>query len=472
MQRCYRLAFTILLLLPITASFAKETVITIDNTTKTVSKMSDCKKGKWNDSAKDACICCLSQQEEETQNPDKAINECIREKHCTTDLIDRLVAQEEGVTTKQELVTKLYDKTVAIKQVNFDYSSLTKEGKFSEEALARFLEYAYKTNKLSDPHFARTNCLKVRDLSKSAGATGVNTLQLFLVTSECQPEKAVYIIKQMGKGAMETKRLEVIYNTPHMKELIAPHHLPGFPIVALPSAYLSYSAHARPKFLKDPLGHFKDATNYLAIMPAAQGIPLGDIVLQYHKNPSKENEEIIRKAYDDIGIQLANFYKRFMPPHQQNDLIKTVIHGDLHPFNLFYDLKTGQVTFIDAESMEKAIKKPQPIYLDLMNLLYVPLTGLTTTEVGESWSGMLPNINKKKWVELSFISFIRGFLSTYPPNVRAHIFTELSAMLTGVVTKIPFSLEHIFLRPALTLKLIKKYVEPALKAFAKEMQYE
>jgi hypothetical protein len=75
-------------------------------------------------------------------------------------------------------------------------------------------------------------------------------------------------------------------------------------------------------------------------------------------------------------------------------------------------------------------------------------------------------------VQMSFISFVRGFISTYPPAMRAQIFRELSAMITEVVTKIPFALEHIFLRPLLTHNLIKDYVEPALKAFAKEMQYE
>lgn len=426
----------------------QQTVITIDNTVREVSGTESCATNNWNNKEQDACNCCIGEQKNSTNADGQTIiEECKEQKYCTDALIDNLKKAKQ-VKTVTELVDKIYEEDVVIKLANYDITKLlTTQGKFTEASLKTFLTQAFQKNKLSGKDFSNPACLLVKDIASSGGG---NTLQLFLVSSTCSGKKSFYIIKQMAKGIVETKNTEIIRNAPGMKELIAPNSLDGYPLLALPLFYLSYNHNG--------------TENYLAIMPAASGVSFEKLLEQYNNDPSEENKMILEEAYESIGKQLALFYEKFMVPHAQGHLGLTVIHGDLRAANLFYDAQTKQAIFIDTETMAISIKKPRTMFVDFMRFVHFSI-GRTAFTIGKMSN------DKKNLFDLALKSFVRGYLSAYPQNLRQQIFYELDKIFN---TTTPSILSQINkdIKSTTMINFNKNYVKPIFQELAKEFGYK
>lgn len=244
-----------------------------------------------------------------------------------------------------------------------------------------------------------------------------NTIQLFSVTSTCLPGKtSMYIIKEAKHGFNEAESLRAIAKYPGMKELLAPAMpLKGLPSIALPLAYFSYAG---------PTGY---GLHYIAAMPAAKGKVLCQIVGEYRKNQSPQNAERIKRAYKILGTELANFHKRFSRPVQGSKIGKTIPHGDMHCFNVFYDEIGGHFTFIDNETMAASLNNLQTPDDDILKLFL----GLVSTSEPEARKEIIKGIDPKVWYNLAFKNFIEGYLDAYTSTEQKQVLQDLKKMFNS-----------------------------------------
>ena len=104
---------------------------------------------------------------------------------------------------------------------------------------------------------------------------------------------------------------------------------------------------SRPDFkctTVDPVGrsHRERVEHQVNLLPAAQGKGLGEVL-------EGDNQETARKAAADMGAALAAFHRTHLiseAPLTTGGL-RTLVHGDFHPGNLFYDDQSRTVTAID-----------------------------------------------------------------------------------------------------------------------------
>lgn len=304
-----------------------------------------------------------------------------------------------------------------IKQITFDPSLLASDGTFTEQSLPQFLAQAYSEKKLADDSFNKETCLKAKKMDVKGS---FNTLQLFSITSTCLPGKAsMYIIKEAKNGYMEAESLMAVSKYPGMKELLAPGTPPkGLPSIALPIAYFSYT------------GQNSYGLHYIAAMPAAKGKVLCQIVTEYRNNQSPQNAERIKRAYKMLGTELANFHKRFSKPVQGSKIGKTIPHGDMHCFNLFYDEIGGHFTFIDNETMAASLNNLQAPDDDILKLFL----GLFSTSEPEARKDIIKGINTTAWHNLAFKNFVEGYLDAYKPTEQKQVLQDLKTMFNSKKT--------------------------------------
>lgn len=95
-------------------------------------------------------------------------------------------------------------------------------------------------------------------------------------------------------------------------------------------------------------GYYLTASNekvYFQLIHAAQGHTLGKILDYFLSNPN-ENRKILTESFTVFGEQLGYLHNKFLESDPKGQL-KTIIHGDLHPWNVFYDPTTGTISLID-----------------------------------------------------------------------------------------------------------------------------
>lgn len=293
-----------------------------------------------------------------------------------------------------------------ITAIQVDNSWMEPDGNLTEESVPNFLERAYTEKKLKDSAFSSASCLKAKNIRSQGGR---QTLQLFKVTSTCNPLESIYIIKEPASGTGEANNLMAIEAYPGMKELISPKKVEGLPSIALPIAYLSYVSGRR--------------NHIIEIMPAAPGKVFADFIKDFRDNPTPAKEEQLQKAYRTLGRETSEFYKRFKSP-DTNKIAKTILHGDLHIFNLFYD--GDHFTFIDAESIAHYLNNPRSPIKDIIELFFVPFDPNYP-----DFTSTIQGINFKTWINIALRNFIIGFLEPFPLSDHKQVLQELKQMFNG-----------------------------------------
>lgn len=298
-------------------------------------------------------------------------------------------------------------------EIVFDKSLLAPDNTFTEQSLPKFLVKAYNEKIFSNEDFSKETCIKAKKMNAQGS---FNTVQLFLVTTTCRPAQAsMYIIKEARNGLDETLSLKEVEKYPGMKELLAPGVPPkGLPSIALPLAYFSYQA-----------GY---GLHYIAAMPAAKGKVLCAIVTEFRDNQSPQNAERIKRAYKILGIELANFHKRFMKPVSGAKIGKTIPHGDFHCFNVFYDEIGGHFTFIDNETMAIATKNN---LLSPSDDIVKPFLAPFSVSESAERKDVIKGIDLKKWHQLAFKSFIEGYLDAYATADQKQVLQDLKKMFNS-----------------------------------------
>lgn len=331
-----------------------------------------------------------------------------------------------------------------IEKVEFNKNLLTPEGKFTETSLPRFLAKAYREKKLLDDTFSKEACLKAKDIGSQGG---MQTSQLFLVTSICHPTQAsMYIIKEATSGITELESLREIEQFPGIKALITPKKVEGLPSIALPFAYFSYA---------------NGGMHYIAAMPAAKGKPLSSIIVEFRDNQSPQNQEKLARAFKILGREISAFHKQFMKKNDTNTILgKTVVHGDFHFFNIFYDEIGGHFTLIDNESMIRSMNNGVSPSVDIMTLFMMPFT----TDSGFThFKDLIKGINIKTWCDIVVKNFVTGYLEPYKPTERKQVLQELKK----IFNEDDFSIRWFGFDDQELKNLREKYINPVFDEIQK-----
>jgi len=235
-----------------------------------------------------------------------------------------------------------------------------------------------------------------------------NTAQLFRVT--CRGDKK-YILKEIKKEPWkEIGRLKDVCNYGRLAPYIDPKGKDNLK-VNVPFAYVSYQ-------------DWNGRKRFLVIMREAKGILLQELMEEkFRKHPdSRKVKKELTQVYRDLGAALAGFYKTFV--HSD---FRTIVHGDLHTGNIFYDKDSRIITLIDNESIGRKLGKFEHMSDDLRFLflrsLFVKKWALE--DLGKKWS----LVDIEKWYPIVIPSFFRGFIEKFPKHERTGWFYNLKDCL-------------------------------------------
>jgi hypothetical protein len=180
----------------------------------------------------------------------------------------------------------------------------------------------------------------------------------------------------------------------------APNSVKDFPVIDLPIAYLHYKAG--------------DKDYYFSIMPKAHGQEFLKIMNAYVAAPTQENKQKLQKAYATLGR--AHFHKVFMKPDQNSLKGTTLLHGDLHVRNIFYDAATDIIYWIDNEVIGITTLKPRPILHDIRMALFMPFDDGNPLVFNQNIRD-----NPVPWVETFYSVFFDNYLNAFGGNKGVHL---------------------------------------------------
>jgi hypothetical protein len=423
-------------------------VINIHTVVKSITHETDCNTSEWKNDKEDACACCLlftHSRSNGKKSADTIIQHCTKTTQQCNDSIIASFKEQLKIKngSSQELINKLARDGLVVKKMDVDTSFFNQDGILTETSLPKFLSQAFTEKKLTNNDFSKEACLKAKNLGTQGG---YNTLQLFLVTSTCHAKEAsMYIVKEARHGLDEAVSLATIAAFPKMKDLIAPKITPGLPTLSLPIAYFSY-----PK---------NNAIHYIATMPAAKGKDLATLTNNFRQDQTPQNKEKLNRAFAILGKETANFHKRFMKAEKGKKLSNTVVHGDFHVFNLFFDEIGGHFTFIDNETIAQSLKNPVSPSVDLVKLFFMPFS--TNTDY-QQFRDLIAGIDLQTWFDIALKNFVTGYKDAYPAKDQKQVLQELQKMFTS-----DFKIQWVDFYDVQMKELRDKYIDPIFNELLK-----
>lgn len=424
-------------------------VIHIHEVVRAIKDETECNPLQWDKKIENSCSCCLlfnQSKSDGKKTADEIIAHCTKTtRQCTPSAIDSLKKQH-GISnaSSQELLDTLSSEGIVIKKMNVDASFFNENGILTETSLPKFLAQAFDEKKLTNRDFSKEACLKAKNLGTQGG---YNTLQLFLVTSTCQPKEAsMYIVKEARHGLDEAIKLATVAKFPKMKDIVAPNVIPGLPTISLPIGYFSY-----PK---------NNATHYIAAMPAAKGKDLATLINKFRENQSPQNRELLNRAFLILGKETANFHKRFMQAEKGKKLSKTTVHGDFHVFNLFFDEIGGHFTFIDNETIANSLKNHVSPSVDLVKLFFMPFS---TNQDYQQFRDLIQDIDLQTWYDIALKNFVIGYKNAFQPNEQKQVLQELQKIFND-----EFTIAWVDFYDEQLKEMREKYINPIFNELLKK----
>ncbi|HLC07588.1 MAG TPA: hypothetical protein VJJ26_05410 [Candidatus Babeliales bacterium] len=446
-QRSVVLAFLLQTSLAVTQE--QPEVIHIHQVVRAINNEAGCNPLEWDKKFDDACSCCLLYNQSKSngkKTADEIVAHCTKgTKQCTESSIIALKKQR-GMSnaSSQELLNSLSSDGIVIKKMNVDASFFNESGILTETSLPKFLAQAFSEKKLTNMDFSKEACLKAKNLGTQGG---YNTLQLFLVTSTCQPTAAsMYIVKEARHGLDEAIKLATVAEFPKMKDIVAPKIVPGLPTISLPVGYFSY-----PK---------NNAIHYIAAMPAAKGKDLATLINKFREDQSEKNKELLNRAFLILGKETANFHKRFMQAEKGKKLGKTTVHGDFHVFNLFFDEIGGHFTFIDNETIANSLKDRVSPSVDLVKLFFMPFS---TNQDYQQFRDLIQGVDLQTWYSIALKNFVTGYKDAYPANEQKQVLQELQKIFND-----PFQIAWVDFYDEQLKEMRAKYINPIFTELLKK----
>lgn len=380
------------------------------------------------------CQCCMSRgldtfPQQELLNVMKLreylINTCGRTGFCTENVLNQ-TKTELRLQPNLDIVgvaEKAYLKITLSQRLNIPQSGMYWDGSIIPTRLPEFLSNNYRFHKLADPFFEHATCMKSKGLRTNTG----KSIQMTLLDSTCNTggmeNIGKYLVLEKEDEIHECFKLSAIANMPGMRQFTGWSRVRGFPTVALPLHCGSYPG---------PKSH---RMHYLSFMPRAPGKAVLSIVEAYSKDLTNSKKwEAFNQAYIQIGRTLSNLQQMFSyGTHDDSSSRKrylgdTIVHGDLHMANVFYDVKSERVTIIDSSGFYKFQAHP---FCDVFKLVMHPFRRRNS---GHREYEIVPEkIRAKRWFPVAF-HFIEAYVLAFAEEKRPQVSEELREMFNDKET--------------------------------------
>ncbi len=373
---------------------------------KNISRREACQAPAWNNDIASSCRCCIVQEADLCHtkiNGTKVIDACKRQKKCNDVAVGELKRQEAlSLESDTFFVNKLHTRYNIIKKVQVAPHEVHR-GKFSCPGLLSFLTRAYADGKIDDPTFADPDQLQVIDLKKRIHddkATGMATRQLFLVKNIKTHQE--YIVKDLAKGKNEAFDVTLTKRYLPLQDYCMPHITQNFPVLMIPIACLEYHRWGK---------------HIITITHKAPGNAFFSYITDYIQNPSEKNKKRLQRGYKALGVTLANFHKKFMKNGKGEPDTKslhnfTLVHGDLHAKNIFFDETDDKIYWIDLERLGKSILRPVSPAIDFGYILLFPFFNFPWSIIFDT-NLKTKKVNIPRWFADFYKPFLHAYLDTF-----------------------------------------------------------
>lgn len=388
-------------------------VFKLGSGTKIITGSTSCNPSKWLGVENDSCVCCLLKHTplgKVTEAKEiKILNSCL--KYCNGPVLDSLSKRLEF--KKQQtgspylgLVPLILKTFSGLQYIDMSSEDLDREGNLSEKSSVILLQKAESLNDSMKELLAG----KVFS-SQKLGEGGAQTLQLFLIKEADTPK---YILKGMKKGEEEVKNLEIIRNSKINQLALDPNKIQrAKPALALDVNNFSYTDK-------------KGAEHTASLIHLAGGKDLAKIIFDWTNHPEdKEKKNLVNLANYRLGNNLGLIHKDFMIPLGKV-FGKTYVHGDLHPYNIFYDFKNDRIIFIDCESFSISIANPRDPSVDIMKFF----GRLIASSLDKKHAYVTKLVSKDDFYENTVKQFVLGYINAYHPEKQQEVFEKLFQIMT------------------------------------------
>ncbi len=290
-----------------------------------------------------------------------------------------------------------------------------KKGNFKRKMLADYLKQSEQL-KSHNSGFAKVTESQIKHMSQEAKDASWGTSQLFkcYLSNDNQ-----YIIKEIKASCSnpnspikEIERLELAKSYQPIANCVHPNKMPEYPQFIFPIAYLSYT-------------HGKNR-RYVVVMPSAKGNSLMNYMTEFQNGYKKNNHAYLQatgKSYFYVGRRMSRFYEYHRSKRTDKS---TILHGDFHMGNIFFDSKTNQVTLIDNESVCRSFNSCKSRAEDIA---FLTLKSMFVSKWNEHKLFFSNHSRKKDWYDLFLPCFIAGYLSTYDQKYRFSEFKKLKGWI-------------------------------------------
>jgi hypothetical protein len=395
------------------------------------------------------CLCCVGKNYIGKKISTKeALGACLKSRFCdiknaaiafgisSKELQNLNTIQEQTLAHKVTTSLNLI-KLIDIKKIPFQVTPIQmKKTLLLEEGNVRDIVKFLALNKLIplSPQFLDQVCLRVDKLSEGKG---YNTGQLFSIkiNEACQNKqrnqdqeswKQIYILKEVGRGMEEILNLQKLKNQPKIASLMKETVSPGLPVVT--KDLLNFKMQVSPKRMV-----------YFSLIESAKGKPLSSWIKTYGETLKKGNPEVIAKTdkmmkimFYNIGYKMSKMHQLLKvedtKKHRYRTFLKdTIIHGDFHANNVFYDATTQKVYLIDNESMAFSFKTPLSGVHDLSYLYALTTFRTVAYKVSDQFKTNLSyGIPDDRWHQLWRNLFV-GYIAAYPKEQWADVAPEVKS---------------------------------------------
>lgn len=449
------------------------------------------------------CLCCVGKNYIGKKLPATvALSTCLKTRYCDKKSISSAfkiapeqlqslnTAQEQAITNRVNSALNLVT-LIDVKKIPFQVTPIQvkKTLVLEENSVRDIIKFIAANNLIQlSPESLQQNCLKVDKLSEGKG---YNTGQLFSIklNEACKNKQAtkgqdswkqIYILKEVARGMTEILNLQKLKKQPKIAYMMRGNVPPSLPIVT--KDLLNFKMQISSK-----------RTVYFSLLESASGKPLSNWIKSYGEILKKGNPEEIERVemqmktmFYNIGYKMSKMHQLLKvedtKKHVYRNLLKdTIIHGDFHGNNVFYDPSTQKVYLIDNESMAFSFKTPLSGVHDLSYLYAITTFRTVAYMIGDQFKTNLSyGIPDDRWHQLWRKLFV-GYIVAYPkeqwteiaPEVKSTFIRHLQYLKSSNVLKRMFDrrfLGLLFGEPRRRASLINKNIPQMFQQVYHDLQ--
>lgn len=357
-----------------------------------IKSSTSCRPSKWGGQLENSCLCCLvkhtPKEGVEIRQGRKILTGCA--KNCPPAVLSAISRNIRADSNDPvQFLAAVLRENSGLHYVLMHPHELTPQGALTPESAASLLQ---------------RGGIQGRIEARPLGGGGFQTLQLFLVSIDGHPR---YILKGLKEAFREVANNETI-----RKSKLAPYlqQRPNMPSIALDVNNYVYK--------------FQGKERYFSLLNRAPGRDIAGIIFDWARDStSQEKESRASWAMRVFGESIGKIHVEFMTP-KGAILGNTAVHGDMHPYNVFFDPETSHITFIDNETFAISLTKPQDATIDIMKL-FTRLVALKSER--HTYKN---TVDETLFYDKIVRPFVEGYIHAYG-NQAELAFQKLFQVMTG-----------------------------------------